>query len=168
MKLWRMLLVFLPLVLLGGGPARAAGEPDPEALKAAKELSAIVTTDMLKQMSAQVLSLTWPGIEKNLKAKQTLTTAQIDSLRQDLDRIQVDYFSELMEDAIPLYARHFTAAELREMLAFYKTPVGKKAIRELPQVMTEMMAIITPKMTTMQNEIMQAFGKVLRKRGLSI
>ena len=33
-----------------------------------------------------------------------------------------------------LYATHFTEAELKEMLAFYKTPVGMKLITEQPKV----------------------------------
>ena len=169
MKLWRGLSIFvLSSVLLGGGRAFAADEPDAEALKAAKELCAIVTKDSLKQMSVQMSALTWPGIEKNLKAKQTVTAAQISSLRQDFEKIQVDFLAEVMEDAPPIYARHFTVAELRELIAFYKTPIGQKTISVLPQVTAEVMALVMPKLPKLQNDVMQSFGKVLKKHGLSI
>jgi len=168
MKLRRVVSVFvLASVLLGGGRARA-GEPDPEALKAAKELCAIVTKDTLKQMSTQLSTMAWPEIEESLKAKQTVTVAQVSSLKQEFERIQLDFLSNVMDDAPPVYARHFTASELREMVAFYKTPVGKKAISVFPQVMTEVMALIMPKIPKLQTDVRQSFGKILKKRGLQI
>lgn len=38
---------------------------------------------------------------------------------------------------IPVYSKHFTIGELRELLAFYSTPLGQKLIREMPAVMQE-------------------------------
>jgi hypothetical protein len=162
-------MVVLASVLGGGARARAQElQPDPEALKAARELCAIVTKDTLKQMSAQMSSLAWPGIAKSLKAKQTVTAKQIDSLRQDFERIQVDFLATVMEETPIVYARHFTAPELRELLAFYRTPVGQKTLRVLPQVTSEMMAIVMPKLPKVQSDVMESFGKVLRKQGLEI
>jgi hypothetical protein len=103
-----------------------------------------------------------------LKAKQTVTAKQIESLRQDFERIQIDLLSTVMDEAPTVYARHFTAAELREMVAFYRTPVGQKTLSVLPQVMSEFMALVTPKLPKLQKDIMDSFGKVLRKRGLEI
>ena len=169
MKLWQGLSIVLLSSVLGGGTrSYAAEQPDPEALKAAKELCAVVTKDALKQMSAQMSSMAWPDIERNLKAKHTVTAKQIDSLRQDFERIQVDFLSSVMEDAPVVYARYFTAAELREMLAFYRTPVGQKTLSVLPQVMSEIMALVMPKLPKVQKDVMESFGKVLRKRGLEI
>ncbi|HLK89350.1 MAG TPA: DUF2059 domain-containing protein [Polyangia bacterium] len=167
MKLWRVLSIVVVSSVLGGG-ARAAEQPDPAALAAAKDLCAVITKDTLKQMSTQMSSLTWPGIEKNLRAKQTVSKKQIDSLRQEFDRIQIDFLTEVMAETPAIYARHFTAGELHEMLAFYRTPVGQKSLKVLPQVMTEIMAVIMPRMPQVQKDVMDAFGKVLHKQGLEI
>jgi hypothetical protein len=48
---------------------------------------------------------------------------------------------ELVAEFIPLYARHFTAAEIRDMAAYYRTPVGAKMIRLMPQIAGESMQI---------------------------
>ena len=45
----------------------------------------------------------------------------------------------LYELIYPIYAAKFTTQELREILAFYKTPVGKKVTKELPQITQEAM-----------------------------
>jgi uncharacterized protein len=48
---------------------------------------------------------------------------------------------ELVALFIPIYERHFTADELRQLLAFYRTPIGQKLIAEQPAVAQEAMAV---------------------------
>jgi len=47
----------------------------------------------------------------------------------------------LMKTLIPLYDRHFTHQEIKDVIAFYKTPTGQKVIRILPVIAQESMAI---------------------------
>jgi hypothetical protein len=168
----RAFQVFLIVGLFSalGGHANAVADAgvDPEALKAARELSAIVSKDTLVQVCAQMSSVVWPDVERKLSAKQTISAEQATSLRAEFERIQVDFMSRLMDDAPAIYARHFSASELRELIAFYRTPIGKKAISVLPQVTSEIMALIMPQLPKVQSEVMKSFGKILRKRGLTI
>jgi hypothetical protein len=47
-------------------------------------------------------------------------------------------FSTIIEDVYPpLYDKHFSEKELRQMLAFYHTPVGRKSIELMPSLMQE-------------------------------
>ncbi len=39
------------------------------------------------------------------------------------------------QDVIKLYSKEFTADELKELAKFYSTPLGKKTIIKLPQIM---------------------------------
>jgi hypothetical protein len=41
---------------------------------------------------------------------------------------------ELEDAVVPLYLASFTAAELDEMLAFYRSPVGEKLLRKQPEI----------------------------------
>ncbi|MFZ0706749.1 MAG: DUF2059 domain-containing protein [Candidatus Korobacteraceae bacterium] len=43
----------------------------------------------------------------------------------------------LVTMVIPIYDQHFTDDEIKQLTAFYETPVGKKAIAESPQVVSE-------------------------------
>jgi hypothetical protein len=38
---------------------------------------------------------------------------------------------------VPVYAKHFTHAEIKQLMAFYRTDLGKKVIHKLPVVMAE-------------------------------
>jgi hypothetical protein len=49
--------------------------------------------------------------------------------------------NELADLVVPVYSRHFTLEELEQLAAFYRTPLGKKMIHEMPMVMKESMAI---------------------------
>lgn len=47
-----------------------------------------------------------------------------------------DDFTGMLAD---IYARHFTAAELRELIAFHQTPIGQRLIELQPQISRESM-----------------------------
>ena len=48
---------------------------------------------------------------------------------------------ELTDEMIPVYQRHFTAADVDGLLKFYQSPLGKKVVTEMPATMTEGMQI---------------------------
>jgi hypothetical protein len=40
---------------------------------------------------------------------------------------------------VPIYKKHFTQAEIKQLIAFYQTPIGKKVTATLPAVTQESM-----------------------------
>ena len=46
---------------------------------------------------------------------------------------------ELTELIVPIYAEYFTHDEIKGLLAFYRTPLGKKVIATMPAIMQESM-----------------------------
>jgi hypothetical protein len=48
---------------------------------------------------------------------------------------------ELMSEIVPLYARYFSAEELRAMAAFYRTPAGTKMLFLTPRISHEALQI---------------------------
>jgi hypothetical protein len=47
-------------------------------------------------------------------------------------------FTTIIETAYPpLYDKHFSEEELRQMVTFYRTPVGRKSIEVMPSLMQE-------------------------------
>jgi len=53
--------------------------------------------------------------------------------------IMEDYYNII----IPLYDKYFTQNDINEMLRFYQTPTGKKALETLGPMMSEGMPLIT-------------------------
>jgi hypothetical protein len=45
----------------------------------------------------------------------------------------------IQQITIPAYDKYFTDEEIREMIAFYQTPIGKKAVTVMPQLMNDVL-----------------------------
>lgn len=144
-------------------PAQAQQPASPEAMRAAQNLAAIVTGDNVQQMSSALIAQMWPGLESQLGDKAD--AAALDEMRGELERLLSKFVSEAMQDAPALYARHFTVAEMSELAAFYKTPTGAKALRELPKVTAESYALIAPRMAPFQQEVASSVEAIMRKHG---
>ena len=53
---------------------------------------------------------------------------------------EVDY-NEVMTQMVPVYSKHFTAAEIKDLIKFYESPIGKKLVKEQPEMIREAMQI---------------------------
>lgn len=66
---------------------------------------------------------------------------------------------EMMAEIGPLYARHYNVAELKELAAFYRTPLGQKMLTLSPRLAAESMAvgqkIVAPRLNGLMREVMQ-------------
>ena len=144
-------------------PVRAQSSVDPEALKAAQELAAIVNADTMTKLSRSLSAQMWPAIASEFADK--VDQATVADLKSEFERASADFALEMMKSVPAVYAKHFSAAELREMLAFYKTPTGMKALRVMPVVMTDIMASMTPRVQALQTEMQQRIEAVLKKHG---
>lgn len=72
----------------------------------------------------------------------------------------------LLERTIPVYDKYFTHAEIRELLAFYQTRIGRKTIDVLPKVVGESMVLGEKWGESLRPEIEKRVGAALRREGL--
>ena len=63
------------------------------------------------------------------------------------------------------YASQFTEAELRQVVAFYKTPLGKKVIEAEPKAIDEATKRVDAWATKFAEEVMQKIREEMRKKG---
>ncbi len=84
--------------------------------------------------------------------------------RADISR-ELD-LSELMEKLIPIYDRHFTDAEVEQLIAFYETPVGRKLTSEMPQIQQEAMAVSKDWAEAKSAKLEKLIGERLEKAGV--
>jgi len=149
------------LILVGAAPAYAqsAPVPDPAALAAAKDLFEAMNyrtlmAGTMRQMGQGIGASMRAGAEASIKnnpkindeqKKQALAKmeaelpATINALQELMnDQTLID---EILAETVPLYARTYTAAELKQIAAFYRTPVGAKMLATTPKLMGEGMQI---------------------------
>jgi hypothetical protein len=47
------------------------------------------------------------------------------------------HFEDIRPKLIDIYVKHFTEDEIKQLIAFYQSPIGRKMVREMPVVMKE-------------------------------
>jgi uncharacterized protein len=73
--------------------------------------------------------------------------------------------AELVNDAARLYAARFTEQELRNTLAFYKSPLGQKVIAEEPAILNQSMSNVETWAGKFAEEVMIKFRAEMKKKG---
>jgi uncharacterized protein len=158
-------IVLIVLVTLSCFPVRAQAPGSPEAQAAAKELLAIMSPDMIGQMTDALISQMWPQLERSLRAK--VSPAALTEVRAELERTLKSFVVDATANEAPLvYAKHFSAQELREMAAFYKTPTGAKTLRLLPKVTSEYLGVLMPRMEGLNRDLQARIQAILAKHGV--
>jgi hypothetical protein len=165
MRIWRILA--LAIGLASAFSAARAQEPSAEAIAVAEEFFSIVFDGAVGQLNAQAVDYTWPGIEQALRARNpNIETAMVAGLRGEFERIRLGRMRSLMKDMPITYARHLTQEDMRNAIAFYRTPTGQRILHVVPRVLTEGFGSVLPLLPGAAAETHEAFLKLLRERGL--
>jgi hypothetical protein len=82
-------------------------------------------------------------------------------LRKDYDSKRID----LLNEVATVYAQKFTEAELKELIAFYKSPVGKKMATEEPAAIDEGLKRAQVWADAFSAEVMSRFRDEMKKKG---
>jgi hypothetical protein len=70
-------------------------------------------------------------------ANVTLNPQFIDLLQDTVVGVARDNSGDLMQRLVPLYSRHFSDGEIRQLTTFYDSPLGRKLVQVQPQLINE-------------------------------
>src|SRR5882672_1785042 len=76
--------------------------------------------------------------------------------------------AELLNDGARLYASRFTEQELKDVLAFYKSPVGRKVITQEPAILDQSASNVDEWANKLADEVISKFRNEMRRRGKEI
>ena len=152
--------ILLVALTFGIGAARAQ---DAEALQAANELASIISADAVNQISRELTAGFWPNLENALKSR--VDDATLAELRAEFEHKLAQFGTDALKDAPAAYAKYFTAQELRDITAFYRTPTGAKALQTMPKVMFEYLAGVRPKVQEFQQGMRTSVQEIMQRHG---
>jgi hypothetical protein len=72
---------------------------------------------------------------------------------------------EMQQILTRIYATHFNEQELKEILAFYRSPIGKKLVAEEPKAMEESMKAADDWSKKFAEEVAAKFRSEMKARG---
>jgi uncharacterized protein len=155
-------LLIVACVMLFSAPATWAQTPTPDAMAAARSL--VNTMKLADQYKALL-----PAILLSLKPALTQDRPEIE---QDYDAMMpmiaeafTPYYTSMVDGIATVYATNFTAAELREIEAFYRQPVGQKMLEKMPAISQQALAVGQEIGRKAAEELRQRLTEALRQKG---
>lgn len=113
---------------------------------------------------ADMDSLMKASIDATLEA-QIAGNPAIGPFRDTMKQFFGKYMSwaSLQEEFVTLYARNFTEAEIKQIVVFYKTPVGKKTLQLMPKLMQEGAEVGMKRVQDHMPELMQMLDQAQKQ-----
>ena len=131
-----VLTAVLAVVSIASTPAH--GQTPDEALK--KDIERLLEVTGAAQMGLQAANMVSGQILESLRSKPSIPPRAIDVAKQVLDEEFKKAFAApdgLMAGIIGVYAKHFTAEDVKGLVAFYDTDLGKKMLGVMPALMRD-------------------------------
>lgn len=147
------------------GDAAAAGAAKAghdEKIANIRKLVHIMTGKQMKDMMDKALQSSLQAIESQMPADAQASPEMRQALDEYLKSLSLTEkdLEEMLDLMIPFYDKYLDEADIAELVRFYESPAGKKFIRVMPGMMTEMM----PQIMGWQMEKMKGPMETLRKR----
>jgi len=155
-------LLIITCMLLFSISGASAQSPSPEAMTAARSL---VTTMKLSDQYRALL----PGVLLGLRPKLTQDRPEIerdfDAMMPMMVEAFAPYYTTMVDNVATIYANNFTAAELHEIEAFYRQPIGRKLL-DKSQVLAQQSAQVGQDASRKAaEEIRKRLTEALRQKG---
>ena len=103
---------------------------DPKQLAKEKDIRRLLVATGAGKMGVQAMTQMFAS----LKAQNpSIPSSYFEKLMAEVDP------NELIEITIPSYDKHLTHEEIKELIKFYESPIGKKMIEKQPMIMQDAM-----------------------------
>ncbi len=136
-----------------------------EAKEQAEKITDIILLQLEKDYPETIRQIMPPDKLCNKEEQEKCTEKIVESYRRISKKFRELYpkrvnLGEVIEEIYyPLYDKYFTENDLRDLIEFYKSPIGRKFIRIMPDLLQESMQrsgeILNPMIIELINEILQ-------------
>jgi hypothetical protein len=153
---------FLLALVLAAAPAHAQQQPSANSIAMAKEIITL-------KGSAAGYNVVGAGVIEQSKAVLLQTNPMLSKdLNEVAAKMRTDFAARMAEplnDAAKLYASGFSEQELKDILAFYKSPAGKKVIEQEGKIFETSMANLDTWASKFTEEVLGRMRAEMKKRG---
>jgi len=164
-----VLAVFVTLALLvGAKPVSAqapAAHPSPAALLLARQ---IVELKGAKGLYQPLVRGVIQKVKNQFMQTNFMYAKDLNEIANNLERDYTPRVNELLDASARIYASYFTEAELKDILTFYQSPVGRKLLVEEPKALDQSMANAGDWGDKLSDEVIAKMRDEMKKRGHDI
>jgi len=161
-------------LLFAAGPAKAEVKPiDPSKIQDIKKLLVLIRLEEVVMLAAEnTLERFFPILKKataqNNQAVSETVFAILKGSTLSLVKRQISAKGGLMDRVVPLYDKHYSHDEIRSLIQFYETPLGKKVTALRPQIAQESMVVAEEWINFLEPLLVQALARSLENEGYAI
>jgi uncharacterized protein len=156
--------VLAAAISAGSAPARAQ-EPSAGAVAMAREIIVLKGGNVLFERIV-------PGVIENVKNNFLPTNPQLGKPLNEVAEILHKEFepkrAEIVTEAARIFAQRFTEQELKDIVAFYRTPTGKKLAVEEPISIDQSMRRAQTWADDLLEKVMTRFRAEMKKKGYNL
>ena len=152
-----------------------AGEKtiNPEKRAAIEKLVKLTGLEEVVILSADsVVDRIFPILKKAIsKDKPAVTEAVLAIMKgttQSLVKRQISSRGGLVDRVIPIYDRHYTHNEIRALIKFYESPLGKKMASVRPEITKEGIVVAEQWIRYLEPLLIKAIEKSLDQQGYAV
>jgi hypothetical protein len=152
----------LALALAISAKPATAADPSPASILIAKQIMQIKGVDT-------VFGSLVRGVVEKVKNQFMQTNfmwgKDLNEVAINLEKEYAPRANELVDMSAKVYAQHFSESELKDLLAFYQSPVGRKMVVEEPKVIDESMASAGQWGDLLSEDVVTRMRAEMKKRG---
>ena len=152
-------------LLLAAGPvfAQQAAAPQPSAAQLSLAREVAIGTGMTRSFDAmaepllgqlQQMNVTRPEIQQDLNQVVEILRPEVELQKQ-----------QMVNTASRIFAERFTEAELKDIVAFYKSPTGQKFVEQQPLVLDDIVRELSTWTQNVSEYIMVRARAEMAKKG---
>ena len=152
----------LAAALICFGGVTHAQQPSASAVAAARELLQV-------KGATTMVDVLVPGIVETVKNNFLPTHP---TLSKDFNEVAVQLRAEfagrrndILNEVATIYARRFSEQELKDIIAFYKSPVGQKFVKEEPGAVDDSLSRAQSWSNTVSEQVIARFRTEMKKKG---
>lgn len=131
--------MFVLLLSIFGAPAAAAEPLTAEKRADIERLLEITGTVALAKQMAAVSAAQIVDVVR--KVRPDIPQRALDVIPAEVQYVFEANMDSFVEAVIPVYHKHYTGKEIKELLRFYSTDLGRKTIQVMPALMNDSMRV---------------------------
>jgi hypothetical protein len=145
-----------------GAAPNAAHQPSPAAILVARQILELKhVEDVFKPLIRGVVIKT----RDMFMQTNFMWGKDLNEIAANLEKDYSVRIKELLDRAARIYATHFSEPELKQILSFYQSPLGRKVIDEEPKALDESMTMAGTWADDFSQDVINKMRAEMKKRG---
>jgi len=142
--------------------ASPAETPSADAMTAARSL---VTTMKLPEQYKALLPAILLGLKPALAQDRPEIERDFDAMMPTIMDAFTPYYTAIVDNVATIYANNFTAAELKEIEAFYRQPTGQKLLEKSQLIAQQSLQVSQDASRKAAEDLRARLTEALRQKG---